>query len=119
MEQIGNWRTLFGPLHYVNQCRRGFFVWDVGHRMTGCVSKKNIGPCDPNNTQKAIKLEEVEAFNNEAQFPILRLKGQTKVEMRSGQHRMAMLEELRPEEADHFWIVTIYDDCISFISVIN
>src|SRR5271167_4025748 len=60
----GTNRKLADPIRTValrESMRQGIFRWDVGHRMTGCVSKKNIGPCiDPNNTQKAIKLEEVE-----------------------------------------------------------
>lgn len=93
---------------------QGIFRLDMVHRMAGCIDKKQIGTLVHPISAKPVKLDDVEVLNKEALFPILRLKGPIQVEMQSGQHRMAMLIELRAREEDHWWIVTLYDDGILF-----
>ena len=91
--------------------RNGIFRADPMHRMSGCIALDafNKGLHHP-ALEKAISAKEVSTFNKNAEFPVLKLKPEVKVEMQSGQHRMQILSQLRPEEKDQWWIVTIYDE---------
>jgi hypothetical protein len=91
---------------------QGVFRYDMAHRMSGCLSKKifETSLYEPDGSQKKVNMKEVERLNFDAEFPILTIKSGTRVEMQSGQHRMALLQELMPLSKDHWWIVTIYDE---------
>jgi hypothetical protein len=94
---------------------QGVFRHDIAHRMTGCLPRRvfESSLCDPDGTGHKVNVKEVEKLNVDAQFPILGIKSSPKVEMQSGQHRMALLQELMSDSKDHWWIVTIYDDSLS------
>ena len=91
---------------------QGIFRYDMTHRMSGCLSKKvfEASLYDPAGGQKKVNMKEVERLNFDAQFPTLTIQSGPRVEMQSGQHRMALLQELMPLSKDHWWIVTIYDE---------
>jgi hypothetical protein len=95
--------------------RNGIFRADPVHRMSGILRQSEFKSAlrDPKNA-KSIAPKDVVEFNKKAEFPILVGIENFKIEMQSGQHRMKILRQLRPDEKDHWWIVTVYDDSSIF-----
>ena len=89
--------------------RHGVFRSDPMHRMSGIVDaaifRKHVQ--DPKG-KKPASLEQVKDFNKNVEFPIFTANVNVKIEMQSGQHRMKILQELRTDSEDHWWIVSIY-----------
>ena len=114
----GNNRKLADPARTTalrETMRQGIYRMDLIHRMSGCLDKRFLttGTIIDPKTNKPCKLDAVRSLNDEAHFPILQLKGNNKVEMQSGQHRVAMLVILRPNVEDQWWVVTIYEDSVA------
>jgi hypothetical protein len=105
----------------------GIFRNDLNHRMSGVVEgkriEKHIFPRKPTdgNDVPSIKLAEVHSMNERAEYPILMFMDphSIKVEMQSGQHRMAVLRDIKPDMSDHWWLVTIYDSGHNFTVTAN
>ena len=91
----------------------GIYRTDLHNRMSGVITTSALeGHIFPPNYKEGdgpIELKEVEKFNKEAEYPVLRLEGGMKVEMQSGQHRMEVLKRMKKAGKDRWWIVTIYD----------
>ena len=89
--------------------RHGVFRTDPTHRMSGTIDstifKKHVH--DPKG-KKTVSLEQVKEFNRSVEFPIFNPGSNVKIEMQSGQHRMKILQELRTDIDDHWWIVSVY-----------
>jgi hypothetical protein len=100
--------------------KEGIFRYVPENRLAGCLSRtafvENLYHPD---TEKKFSESDTKAwsakvneYNQNVQFPILKLGSGVKIEMQSGQHRMAILQELRTNPKEHYWIVTIYDQGI-------
>jgi len=95
--------------------RNGVYRTDPPHRMSGILDSKIFkeSMLHP-DTGKKVSLAELKTLNQDAKFPTL--KPSVKVEMQSGQHRMAALGQLKPGPEEQWWIVTIYDSSMSPLS---
>jgi hypothetical protein len=104
--------------------RNGLYRTDIRHRMSGVIAAEVIenSIVAPDNHRKMITLDDTKNYNEQAMFPhILVSEGQKqKIEMQSGQHRMAVLRVIYPEQEDQWWwIVTLYDrGIIPFITLL-
>ena len=94
----------------------GLFRTDINNRMSGIISRDivavpgNILNEGSSNAASVVKLDQVKEMNESATWPTLALdKANVEVEMQSGQYRISILKQLKPEEKDQWWIVTIYD----------
>jgi len=101
--------------------QNGLYRTDIRHRMSGVVSVKQVeGRILLKGSKEPIPLDKVKEHNDQAVFPILAFPKAVKrtIEMQSGQHRMAVLKVLYPEEEQNWWwIVTLYDDSTSDLSL--
>lgn len=91
---------------------QGVYRTEPKHRMSGCIDSKVIEKAmfTPDG-KKHIKAADVKALNENAEWPVLKLPRNKLVEMQSGQHRMACLKKLHPDDnTSHWWLVTIYDN---------
>ena len=103
--------------------RNGVFRTDPMHRMSG-ILKETIFKSSLRDlvNNKNISIDKLKEYNINAQFPVLDLfhpssDGRNFIEMQSGQHRMKILQELRKDPLDHWWIVTVYSDGTLIFSI--
>ena len=91
----------------------GIYRTDLQNRMSGVITMSvlvgHIFPPNYNEGEGSIELKEVEKFNKEAEYPVIRLDRNMKIEMQSGQHRMEVLKRMKKVAKDRWWIVTMYD----------
>jgi hypothetical protein len=100
-----------------NSMQNGLYRSDIRHRLSGVVVRGILEShiAHPSKPSQSIPITEVKAFNEEAEFPcvIFPRNMRRAIEMQSGQHRMAVLKVLFPEQEDNWWwIVTLYDEGI-------
>jgi hypothetical protein len=98
----------------VQSMQNGLYRTDIRHRMSGVISGDRIDKriSSPDDPGKMIKLEDALRLNEQAMFPSVIFPKTLKkeIEMQSGQHRMAVLRYLFPENKENWWwIVTLYD----------
>lgn len=117
----GENRSLANPTKSASlkkKLKEGLFRFVPENRLSGCLSRTAFTESlyHPDTERKFSDAEiksrnaKINEYNQQAKFPVLKLDSTTKIEMQSGQHRMALLQQLRTSPKDHYWIVTIYDD---------
>lgn len=97
--------------------RNGLYRAQIRNRMSGVVptdalSNRIHSPDDP---KIRLSLADVKRYNQEAKFPVIAISRSggpmQRIEMQSGQHRMAVLRTLfKNKQPQWWWIVTLYDD---------
>jgi len=110
-----------------NSMKTGIHRREGKHHMSGIVTKETLEksifhPSEVTNEgrPKAVKFSEVKEFNMNAEYPIVIFPGSkakvaSKIEMQSGQHRMAVLKSFyKDNEGEHYWFVTLYDSKFHF-----
>jgi hypothetical protein len=96
--------------------RNGVFRLDPVHRMSGTIDASTFKKCiQDSKTNKNITMAHAKEMNEKAEFPVFSASANAKIEMQSGQHRMKILKQLRPQEKDHWWIVTVYDESTTLL----
>ena len=88
---------------------------DANNRMSGIIKRAMLtGRVFLESTRPAILLDKLEDLNKNAEYPkVISLSRQgdwQNIEMQSGQHRMAILKQLKPDAKDQWWLVTLYDE---------
>jgi hypothetical protein len=100
--------------------KNGLYRTDIRHRLSGVIARDKIEKriANPENPSQMISLTDALRLNEQARFPVVIFPRTTKreIEMESGQHRMAVLQHLFPDNPENWWwIVTLYDQGMSMV----
>jgi hypothetical protein len=93
----------------------GIYRTDLQNRMSGIISKDklkgNAYSASYKDGDKPLDVTDVSNSNQNAEYPVVVFKkSQFQIEMQSGQHRMKILQTMKKNASDHWWLVTVYDD---------
>jgi hypothetical protein len=94
--------------------QNGLYRTDIRHRMSGVIARDKIEKriSSPDHAGQTITLKDTQRYNKQAMFPGILFPKTVKkeIKMQSGQHRMAVLQYLFPDNQENWWwIVTLYD----------